>query len=187
MLRFEIDGAQPLGSRPHRGGELPWPGGILGAEFEFEGAGTRAGQAQMDVLEPGLLAVAAIVDHQIAALQPDLGQIAAVEAERAEAVEPGEKGGEILLQASACASRAAGACRRQPPAAALRRTASAGVVASGALFGAGRHRDPAVGFDADRKFGADEVKPLGARMAAEQAALENPTSALGALAITVPS
>ncbi len=60
----------------------------------------------MNVLEPGLLAIAVVVDHQVSALEADFRQVAAVEAEGAEAIHPGEESSKILLQASASLSGA---------------------------------------------------------------------------------
>ena len=46
---------------------------------------------EIDVLESPALAVALIVDDERAVLQSDLGERAAVEAERVEAIDPGEQ------------------------------------------------------------------------------------------------
>ncbi len=59
----------------------------------------------MNVLEPGLLAIAVVVDHQVSTLEADFREVAAVEAEGAEAVHPGEESSKILLQAAASVSR----------------------------------------------------------------------------------
>ena len=114
----------------------------------------------MDVLELRLVAVAQVVDDQVAALESDFGEVAAIEAERTETVEPGEEGGEVLLHAALVA-----AARRRPGAAPrARRDAHRGERRrQRPLLGAGRNRDPAVGFDPDRELGADEVEPFGAR------------------------
>jgi hypothetical protein len=149
--------------------------GILGAKLDFEGTSAWAGQAQVNVLEPRLLAVAAIIDGEISTLEPDLGQIAAIEAKCAEAVDPGEEGGKILLDA---ALRLAGAvyfgCGRTP-----RRSDKRGRRRQRMLLGAGRYRDCAVRFDPHRKLCADQIQSLGARVSAEQARARESDFGLG--------
>ena len=61
----------------------PGARGVLGAERELELARMRAREAQMDVLELRLVAGAHVVDDEVAALEADLGEVAAVEAQRA--------------------------------------------------------------------------------------------------------
>src|SRR5215471_19313621 len=75
-------------------------GCILRTQLEFKRAGTRTGEAQVNVFEPGLLTVAAVVNHQVPALEADFRQVAAVEAECAEAVHPGEESRKTLLRAA---------------------------------------------------------------------------------------
>ena len=77
----------------------PGAGGVLGAERKFELARMRAGKAQVDVLEFRLVAGAHVVDDEVAALEADLGEVAAVEAERPQTVEPAEEARKTLLKA----------------------------------------------------------------------------------------
>ena len=148
----------------------------------------RAGEAQVDVLEFRLMAVAQVVDDQVAALEADLGEVAAVEAERAQTVEPAEEAREVLLQAAlvaaarTCGSGSAGAAGVDGAT-----EASVTVVASG------RRAAPV---DTDTRPSAStriaSSAPTRLRRSARglplnRLALESPTSAFGALAISVPS
>src|SRR5258708_27357614 len=105
LSRLQIDRAGAIVAGLDRWEAEPRTRGVLRTELEFERAGARTGEAQVNVFEPGLLAIAAVVDHQVSALEADFRQVAAVEAEGAEAVHPGEESSKILLQASASLSR----------------------------------------------------------------------------------
>jgi hypothetical protein len=104
-------------------------------------------------------------DDQVAALEADLGEIATVEAERAQAIEPAEQGREVLLHAALVAATRVVHGRQRRRARGHRSERRR----QGPLLRAGGNRDPAVGFDPDREHGADEIDPFGAGTAAEQA------------------
>ena len=91
VAHHRLDGAPAVRLRRHGRGQRPQPARAGRIDGESDAAFLRPRQAQIDVLEGPALAVALVVDHQRAVLQPDLGQRAAVEAERVEAVDPGEQ------------------------------------------------------------------------------------------------
>ena len=68
--RVEGHVARAAARRLHRGLYQPRARRILRAELEIELAGMRARKAQMDALELRLMAVAQVVDDQVAALRP---------------------------------------------------------------------------------------------------------------------
>ena len=138
----------------------------------------------MDVLEFRLVAAAHVVDDEVAALEADLGKVAAVEAQRPQAVEPGEEAREALLQACACR-------RHGSP---LREAGGAGVAgvdgptaASDTVVASGRRAAPV---DTDTRPSAStriaSSAPTRLRRSARgvplnRLALDSPTSAFGAL------
>src|SRR5579871_5037731 len=123
----------------------------------------------MNVFEPGVLTIAAVVDHEVAALEPDLRQFAAVEAKCAEAVYPGKESREAVLDAAARLDRAllVVGCGRPDLRVWLTRCQRRRS-RERALIGPGRNRDSAVGFDPDRKLCADKIEALSARVATQQ-------------------
>src|SRR6516164_7121394 len=118
----------------------------------------------MNVLEPRLLAIAAIVDNEVPALEPDLGQVATVKAKRTEAVDPREEGGKILLQAPLRFAGSVGV--RHGRWRALRSDRERRRRRQRALLGTGRYRHRTVGFDPHRELRAHQIQSLRARVPA---------------------
>ena len=135
----------------------------------------RARQTEIDVLEGPALAVALIVDNQRAVLQPDLGERAAVEAERVELVDPGEHGGVADRSATSTGGRRAGSSAFGAAIAAERdRAGDRGRDCERRLARAGQDVDLAAGLDAQRHLGADQAQALGLHLAGEQAERRKP-------------
>ena len=113
LARLDADRADAVGERAHRRAQHPGPLGILGLEPEDHAALGRPRQAHVDLVESPVLAVAPVVDDQIAVLEAELAQIVAVEAAGADAVDPGQDAGDILeirtqrTRRSACVGRLA--------------------------------------------------------------------------------
>ena len=74
----------PSAERPHRRAQHPGPLRIVGLEPEDHAALRRPRQADVDLVEGPPLAVALVVDDQIAVLETEFAQIVAVEAGRAQ-------------------------------------------------------------------------------------------------------
>ena len=167
VARFHADGATALTGRLDARQQGPRTLGIVRTEREQHLARARPRQAEIDLLEFRLLAVAQVLDHQVAALEADLDQVTPVEPERAETVEPGEQGGEVV-------GRAARSRRRPGAVGGHERRGRTGGCDHRAgrdrpRVGGGEHRDAVVRLDAHRQFGADQIEALRPRVSAEQA------------------
>ena len=81
---------RPLTPGRQRRAHQPRPLRILRAERDGEAAAFRPRDAEIDVGECPLLAVALVVDREVAALEADLGQVAAVEPAGVKPLDPGE-------------------------------------------------------------------------------------------------
>ena len=163
-LGLDLDLADAALAARHGRAQQPGPLAGLRAHGQRDAAAARPRQAEIDVVEFPLLAVALIEQREIAVLQPELAQVAAVEAGGAEAVDPRQQRGEIRDHA------AVGRLRRR------RRSRINGLGATPARsagsrrrrgherlpVGAGEHRDLAVRLDAHLHLGADQAQPLGA-------------------------
>src|SRR5262249_58996233 len=95
LLRFDVDDAVPLLARRHRRAHVPRPLGGLRAECNRDAATFGPRYAQIDVGERPALAIALIVDGEVAVLQADLGEVAAVKATRVETLDPREQRGQV--------------------------------------------------------------------------------------------
>ena len=190
-LRLDVDDAVSLGpARRHGRAHLPRPLDTLRAQREGKTTAFGPRHAQIDIGERPLLAVALIVDGEVAAFEPDLRKVAAIQSAGVEALDPGEQRGEVGNAAARIRRRRC--CRRdrrgrrddghgrgpldigQRP----RRSADDG---SGrcrrgderALVAAGEDRDLAVRLDPHRHLGADQAQAFGANAAGEQAGAGN--------------
>ena len=143
----------------------PWPFRIVGREAKDHAALRRPRQADIDPAERPTLAVALVVDDQIAVLEAEFAQIVAVEAGRAEAVDPGQDAGDVLQAGAQRSLRHVGVGRL----AGRRRRQCRGRGGDRPLVGAGEHGDAAVGLDAHRHFGADQIEAFRAHLAGQQA------------------
>src|SRR5947199_152153 len=179
-LCFDIDDAVTLLARRHRRAQVPRPLEAVRAERDRDASPLRSRHAQIDIGKRPLLAIALVVDGEIAALQPDLGELASIEPARAETLDPGDQRGDIRnAAADACGrgwSEGSGRGGRRRPrrcgcalgvcggADRLRRRWRRGGRSGdkGALVAAGENRELAVRFDAHRHFGADQAQALGA-------------------------
>ena len=96
LLRLDVDDAPPV-SRPGvmRRAHQPRPLDAFRAERNGDASALGPRHAQIDVGEGPLLAVALIVDGEIAALEADLGEIAAIESAGVETLDPGEQRREV--------------------------------------------------------------------------------------------
>src|SRR5262249_36193896 len=151
-------------SRLERGAQQPRP--VIGFRAQRDGDATaRAGDAEIDIAERPLLAVALVVNREIAVLETDLAEITAIEAGNAQAVDPGEQRVEIRDRTARWRRRR----RTRPtkwsgyePGRMMRRFGGAGDRwghRSGderTFGGAGKHRHGAVLLDANLHLGADE-------------------------------
>src|SRR5262249_24745184 len=90
LLRIDVDDAvsRAVPGR-HRCAHLPRPLADLRAERDCDAAAFGPRHAQIDVGECPLLAVALVVDREVAAFEPDLAEIAAVQSAGVEALDPG--------------------------------------------------------------------------------------------------
>ena len=192
-LRLDVDGAVAVLAGRQRRAQQPGPLGRFRADRQRDAAGRRAGQAQIDVLEGPLLAVALVVDGEIAVLEADLAEVVAVEAGGAEPVDPGEQRGEIRNDVACC-----GRWRRWPRAvvlgsgSAIDKPARSGPGAADAVTN-GRLLAPAKTVTLlsgsmrtcisapTRLSRSARTRPV------NRPEPETPTSAFGALATTVPS
>src|SRR5262249_2396058 len=95
FLRFDVDDAVAVWARRQRRAHAPRPFGGLRAERYRDAAALRSRHAQIDIGERPLLAVALVVDGEVAILQANLGEVAAVETAGVEAVDPGEQRGQV--------------------------------------------------------------------------------------------
>ncbi len=189
LLGLDVDDAMALLARRHCGAHPPRSLRVLRAERHGNAAALGPRHAQIDVGERPLLAIALIVDGQVAALEPDLGEIAAVETAGAEALDPGDQRGEFRnahahrrCRRWRCSRRRRDR-RRQP----CRRSGGAGDHrgrAGGgsderALVGAREDRDLAVRLDAHRHLGAHQAQSFGADAAGEQSGAGDADLGLG--------
>jgi hypothetical protein len=177
-LGLDVDDAAAVLALRQRGAQQPGPLGIVRADRERHAASLRPGQAQVDILERPLLAAALVVDDQVAVLEPELAQVAAVEAGGAEAVDPGQERREVRRgDASGRRRRLRGRRRGQRASCRRRRQRHAGADRNvdrrrrheRPLVGAREHRDPAVGLDAYLHLGAHQAEPLRANASGDQA------------------
>ena len=141
--------------------------GFFRTEREQQLAGPRPSQAEIDALELGGLAVALVLDQEAAALQADFGQVAAVEAQPTEAVEPSQESPDMVhggRRRRTLPRTAVFACRHTglDGGKRRRRRERPGV-------GGGEHGDAAVGANPHRQIGTDQIEAFGTRMAGEQA------------------
>ena len=187
LLRFDIDDAVAAGARRQRRPHQPRPVERFRAHGERNAARLRTRDAQIDVVERPLLAVALVIDGEIAVLEADLAQLAAVEAGGAEAVDPGQERckirHDVARNCGRCRCAARGAAlgdrtgerklRRQRGLPSRRGDERALVV------GTGENREPAVGLDAHLHLGADQAQPFGAEASGEQAGARHADLGLG--------
>ncbi len=177
LAPLDAHGAASERDRLYAGQQDPGTFGIFRTEAQDDLAPLHARQGEIDLLEFGALPVAHILDHEAAALEPDLGEVAAVEPERTKAVQPRQQGAEII---EAAARRRRGRCRcchrwrHRETARRCDRDRRAGRRQHGGarkrtLVGGREHSDVAVRLHAHGKLGADQAETLGARLPAQQA------------------
>ena len=183
MARFDADRAHAVAERPHRRAEHPGPVRLVRRQAEDHAALLGPGQADVDLAEGPALAVALIVDDEIAVLEAELAQIVTVEAGRAEAVDPAKNAGDVLR---------AGAHRPgRRHAGRLARAGGTGNFAEAVAIGrllapANTVTRPSVSMRTD--ISAPTRLRLSARtLPVSRLVPEMPTSAFGALATMVPS
>src|SRR5215471_15158034 len=191
FLRLDVDDAVAVCTRRHRRAHAPRPFDGLRAERNRDAATFGSRHAQVDIGERPLLAVALIVDGEVAVLQADLGEVAAVETAGVETLDPSEQRGQIGNAVAHGRARVRGwrgrggrsvwrgafGLRRRRRGADGRQRCRSGD--QRALVAAGKDRDLAVGLDAHRHLGADQAQPLGADAAGEQARAGNADFRLG--------
>ena len=189
LLCLDVDDAVALPlTRCHGRAHVPGPLDVFRAQRDGDAAALGPHHAEIDIGERPLLAVALVVDREIAALEADLGEIAAVQAAGVEALDPGQHDGEVGNAVAGDRGRVRGrrgckGCsgwrgraerrrafelrgRRGPR---QRRSGIGGRGDEGTLVAAGKDRDLAVGLDSHRHFRADQAQTFGANAAGQQA------------------
>ena len=170
LPRLDLDAALLISARNDGRRQLPRVVVVFGAEIENHAAASVAIQAEIDLLEGPGLAVAAVIDDQVAVLQTELAENFIFGIRLGEAVDPGHERREI---------GGAGGWRRRRIRLGGARQRRGGVGRRGfydrrrdrdrAAFGAGRNGDLAIGLDAHGKFGADEAHALGMQASHQEA------------------
>ena len=176
LARLDADRAAAFTERLDARQQHPRAIRVVRADAQHHLAGRQPGQAQIDLLEFGLLPVAQILDHEASALETDLAQVAPVETERAHAVEPGQDGGEIVEAAARRGRRRRGgelAGREIPEWLRLGGRQHRGT-RERTLVGRRKNRDVAILLDPHRELGAHQIEAFGARVAAQQAEAGEP-------------
>ena len=96
FLCLDVDDAVArLLSRGHGRAHVPRPLDVFRPQRDGDAAALGPHHAEIDIGERPLLAVALIVDGEIAAFEADLGEIAAIQAAGIEALDPGQQHGEV--------------------------------------------------------------------------------------------
>ena len=185
FVGVDIDDAVAIPARRHRGAHLPRSFDAVGSQRECDAAALGPRHAQIDVGERPLLAIALIVNREIAVLEPDFSEVAAVQPLGIETLDPGEQRGKVgnAIAGGRGSSRRRGGrggrrhcgARRSPfDLCRCRRACGRGAMRGcrsgdeGALVAAGKDRDRAVRLDAHRHLGADQAQPFGADAPGEQ-------------------
>ena len=179
VLRLDVEDAAPLRTRRHRRTHHPRPFDGLRTERDGQAAALRAGHAEIDVGERPLLAVALVVDGEVAALETDLGEVATVKPAGIEPLDPGQQAREIGNVVARYRGRgnwgtftsARRSAVRIPHRGTRRRHRYRGHGSGDerTLVAARKHRDVAVGFDPYRHLGADQAQALGTNAGGQQA------------------
>src|SRR5205807_2501480 len=190
--------------RRHRRAHAPRAFDRLRAERKRDADALGTRHAEIDIGERPLLAIALVVDGEVAILQADLGEVAPVQAAGVEALDPSQQRGEVG-NAVACGrararARSGGMTGAAEAAAAARSTFAGGDACAGTTGGSmaeavtnGRLLLPAkivtlLSDSMRTAISAPTKLSRSARMRpASRPAPEIPTSALGALATMVPS
>src|SRR5262249_1608621 len=95
LLRVDVyDSVSALAGRDGRS-HLPRPLSTVGTDFDRNAAVLWPRHAQIYIGECPLLPIALIVDGEIAALEADLGEVAAIQRVDIEAFDPGKQRGEV--------------------------------------------------------------------------------------------
>ena len=92
LLRLDVDDAVAL-LLPGRHGRahVPRPLDVFRTQRDGDAAALGPRHAEIDIGERPLLAVALVVDREIAAFEADLGEVAAIQAAGVEALDPGQQ------------------------------------------------------------------------------------------------
>ena len=195
FLRLDVDDAVALLlARRHGGAHRPGPLDVLRSQRHGDAAALGPHHAEIDIGERPLLAVALIVDGEIAAFEADLGEIAPIQSAGIEALDPGQQHGEVGNAVAGHRGRAHGRRGRRAGSGWRSRAERGGAFEFGsgrrrtgvrgcgvgrrgderALVAAGKDRDLAVGLDPHRHFRADKAQPFGANAAGQQAGARDP-------------
>ena len=164
LARFDTDGAHAVGERTHRGAQHPGPFGVVGFKPKDDAAPPWPRQARVDAVECPTLAVAPIVNDQIAVFEAQFTQIVAVESGLPERIDPRHDACELLELCTQGALRIGGRGW----------LIGRGNIAVGRggrdrpLVGSGKNGQPPIGFDTDRHFRPDEIEALGTQLANDQ-------------------
>ncbi len=162
---LDADRPYSVGERAHRRAQAPRPLGIVGLKPEDHAALRGPRQARVDPIERPRLAVAPIVDHEIAVLEAEFAQFLAVEAGGAGIVDPGHDTGRVLDIRTQRRLRRGGVGRQVG----ARRTERRRGDGDRPLVGAGEHGHAAVGLDPHRQLGADQIEALRPHLPHQQA------------------
>ena len=95
FLHLDVDDAVAVLARRHRRAHAPRAFDRLRAERNRDAAALGTRHAEIDIGERPLLAIALVVDGEVAILQADLGEVAPVQAAGVEALDPSQQRGEV--------------------------------------------------------------------------------------------
>ena len=161
--------------------DRPWTVGSHRTQRKRSTAVLRARQAQVDVRKIQKLAVALIVDRDCAALQSDLDEVTAIQADGVQVLQPLKQNGEQIgtICGRYVLARCRGGIHHRCRERTVRRFASGGRRRERLLLTAREHHELSVSLDANRHFGADQAQALGPHMAHHQTGDGDPNFRLG--------
>ena len=173
-----VDLQDPMPLRPgcQCRSQLPRPVRLFGAEFHRNAATLGTCDAEIDVREAPVLAVAFVIDAEIAAPQSNLGKVASVQAARVETLYPSKQRSKILNAGGARSPRRGriGVCHRSERPRGRRtcdeRRGDSGCGNEWPLHAPGEHGEFAVPLNAHRHLRADQAQAFRTDAAGEQAA-----------------